>query len=115
MAQEIQKDTLFFKLDGIYVFESKYVSNTYLLEDSNDIGRGTFFFEKIGIESIKKPKEILSLKKYVHNSEYYNEYTKYKLNDFLFVEHLSNYTIYLVKKEKGKMEYIHVFANSQIE
>lgn len=42
-AQEVKNDTLFFKLDGKYVFESKHVSNSYLLKDSNDVDRGTFF------------------------------------------------------------------------
>lgn len=114
-AQERQKDTLYFELDGKYVFESKYVENFYLLEDSSDIGRGTFFFEKIGTESNKYPKEILCLKKYVRASKYYDKHKKVKLNDYRLWEELNNHTIYLVKKSKSKVEYIRVVANVQIE
>lgn len=112
-AQEKLKDTLFFKLDGKYVFESEYDQNFYLLEDSSDIGRGTFLFEKIKVEKSKHPREILCLKKYVQSSKYYNRHKTVKLNDYKLWEHFVIYTIYLVKKNKITTEYIQVYPTVQ--
>ncbi|MCL8008798.1 hypothetical protein M8845_15315 [Gelidibacter japonicus] len=114
-AQDRAKDTLYFKLDGNYLYESKYVENSFLLEDSNDVGKGTFFFEKIRTEHHKEPQKILCLKKYVRSSIYYNKDKKFKLNDYRLWEHLNNYTIYLVKKTDHGVEYIQVIANFEIE
>lgn len=114
-AQEKLKDTLFFQLDGKYIFESEYDQNFYLLEDSSDIGRGIFLFEKIKVEKSKHPREILCLKKYVQSSKYYNRHKTVKLNDYQLWEHLVNYTIYLVKKNKITTEYIQVYPTIQIE
>lgn len=114
-AQDRTKDTLYFKLDANYLYESKYVGNSYLLKDSNDVGRGTFFFEKIGTEPHGAPQEILCLKKYVRSSKHYSKHKKFKLNDYRLWEHLNNYTIYLVKKTDQDVEYIRVIANFEIE
>lgn len=114
-AQEAQKDTLYFKLDGKYIFESKYDKNFYLLEDSSDVDRGTFLFQIIGTESRKNPKEVFCLKNYVRSSKHYDKHKKIKLNDYRLWEDLNNYTIYLVRKGENEVEYIQVIATVQIE
>lgn len=88
-AQETQKDTLYFKLDEKYIFASKYDKNFYLLEDSSDVGRGTFLFQIIGNESSKNPREVLCLKKYVRASKYYDKHKKVKLNDYRLWEDIT--------------------------
>lgn len=70
-AQERKKDTLFFKLDNSYVYESKYAPKEYLLKDSNSDEK--FFFKGVKKVNNLKPKEILCLKKFIRSSKFYDK------------------------------------------
>ena len=112
-AQEKEKDTLYFSYSENYISVYDVTPNKIYIIDSSD--DGTFFFEKIETEINKNPNKILCLKKYVRESKYYDKHKKVKLNDYRLWEDLNNYTIYLVKKSKSKVEYIRVIANFEIE
>lgn len=114
-SQEKLKDTLFFNLDGKYIFQSKYVSTSYLLKDSNDIDKGTFYFEELEIINNVIPKEILCLKNVVRSSKFYNKQKKRKLDDNGLFEYFDKYIVFLVKENKETDEYIKVRANWEIE
>ncbi len=45
-AQEQTKDTLFLKLDGKYIYESKYDLKQYIIKDNNDIKNGAIYFKE---------------------------------------------------------------------
>ena len=115
-AQETKKDTLFFKYDENYLKTYKEIPNHIYLEDSSGIGNGNFFFDEIDIvNNIPLNKKTKCLKKYVHSSIYYNKNNKRALNDYRLWEHLNNYDIFLIKKNKGKIEFLKVRANFEIE
>ncbi|WP_367755690.1 hypothetical protein [Flavobacterium sp. WC2430] len=105
-AQEKSKDTLFFKLDNKYVYESKFVSKEYLLKDRNK--DEVFFFK--GNETLKnvKPKEILCLKKFIRSSQFYDKTKKQKLNNYKLIIFFRDYVVFLVIKTKNETKYIHV-------
>ncbi|MDD5151200.1 MAG: hypothetical protein PHC28_12125 [Flavobacterium sp.] len=100
------KDTLFFKQDKSYVFESKYEPNSFLLKDSK--GNEIFYFR--GIELVKnlKPNEILCLKKTIRSSRFYDKNKVQKLNNYKLGIYFNNYVIFLVKKKNNVTEYIRV-------
>ena len=64
-AQEKSRDTLFFKLDNKYVYESNHESKSFLLKDSNDVNHGTFYFENIKKLNNIKSNKVLCLEKFV--------------------------------------------------
>ncbi|SFC68125.1 hypothetical protein SAMN04489722_103155 [Algibacter lectus] len=115
-AQGTIKDTIFLKLDSKYIYESLYVPNHFLLEDSSDIGKGTFYFEKLENNEIieVKPKKVHCLKKMVRSSRFYDKKIK-KLDDDGLFEYFNDFIIFLVKTKEGKKEFIKVRANWEIE
>lgn len=100
------KDTLYFKLDNSYVYESKYEPNSFLLKDIK--GNEIFYFS--GIELVKnlKPNEILCLKKTIRSSRFYDKTKVQKLNNYKLGIYFNNYVIFLVKKKNNVTEYIRV-------
>lgn len=106
------KDTLFFKLDNKYVYESKYEPKSFLIKDSN--GSEIFFFKSI--ENVKnvKPTEILSLKKIIRSAKFYHKNKKQKLNNYELSVFFDAYVVFLVEKTKNKTEYVHVIPSSEI-
>lgn len=109
------KDTLFFKLDNKYVYKSKHDSISFLLEDGHDVTNGGFYFETVQALNNLKPKEILSLEKYVRSSKSYNENRKEKLNDYELWEYFNNYIVILIEETSGKKKYIQVKSGYAIE
>lgn len=95
-AQDKDKDTLYFKIDGKYVFNSTVEPNNYLIKDSS--GSEIIYFE--GAQNIKvaNPKSILNLKDYVRSSAYYNKNKFVKLDYHGLFKHLSDYNVVFVKK-----------------
>jgi len=111
-AQE-KKDTLFFKYDNKYIKTFAEMPNHFYLEDSSGGSHGTFFFGKGDVKSNLNPKSILSLKKYVRSSVFYDK-TK-KLNDEKIADFFSNYVVFFVKTIDKKVEYIQVKSSFEIE
>jgi uncharacterized protein with von Willebrand factor type A (vWA) domain len=105
-AQEKPKDTIFFKLDNRYVYESKYVPKEYLLKDSNS--DEVFFFKGVEIVNNVNPKEILCLKKFIRSSKFYDKTKNQKLNNYKLIIFFRDYVVFLVKKNNNKTEYIYV-------
>ncbi|MEA1784560.1 hypothetical protein U1E44_00510 [Arenibacter sp. GZD96] len=114
-AQRFQRDTLYFNLEGEYIYESIYVPNTFLLMDSNDIGSGTFFFEKEESVYGLSPKKPISLKKYVRSSNFYDKRKGRKLYDEGLFHHFEQFVIFLVLDIDGTKEYIRVAPGWAIE
>lgn len=111
------KDTLFFKLDNSYVYESKNNLNRYILKDSSGSNNGTFFFQEVKAKNNQniKPKEILSLENFVRSSRFYDKNKQRKLNDDNLAHFFSNYVVFLEKNTLEKTEYIQVEAAIAIE
>ncbi|WP_166921499.1 hypothetical protein [Flavobacterium poyangense] len=106
------KDTLFFKLDNDYVYESTNDSEGYWFKDNNGSNDGTFFFKKGKTEKDVKlnTNEILSFEKFVHNLKFNDKRKDNKLMDLL-----SNYILFLVKDKDTISEYIRVYPSIVIE
>ncbi|CAM2907258.1 hypothetical protein SAMN05444143_105140 [Flavobacterium succinicans] len=105
-AQEKEKDTLYFKYDNKYVYESKYAPKEYLLKDSNS--DEIFFFNEVEKVTDLNPKEILCLKKIIRTPKFYDENKKQKLNNYKLILFFRDYVVFLVKKTNNKTEYIRV-------
>lgn len=109
------KDTIFFKLDNDYVFQSEYNKDVFLFKDGKDIHQGSIYFEKIKtVAIIKSHNELLDLKKFIYVSKFYNN-SKKTINDFDMIDYLTNYTIILVNKKEEDVEYIEVSTVFAIE
>lgn len=100
------KDTLFFKLDNNYVYQSKYEPKSYFLKDSK--GNEIFYFKEIELVKHLKTNEILSLKKTIRSSRFYDKTKVQKLNNYKLGIYFNNYVIFLVKKKNNVTEYIRV-------
>ncbi|WP_166921502.1 hypothetical protein [Flavobacterium poyangense] len=100
------KDTLFFKLDNQYLYESEVTTNWYLIKDSS---KNEYFCLKGG-EKVQdlKPGKILSFKEFVQSSRFYKKEKKEreKLKDNELADFLSNYIVFLVKDIDNKTEFI---------
>jgi hypothetical protein len=101
------KDTLYFKLDNNYVYQSKYDSKAFLFKDSHDVDYGAFYFERVLTFNNLKPKRRLLFEEFVQNSRFYNSTKKEKLDDYGLWDYLSQYVIFLVIENK-KTEYFQV-------
>lgn len=108
-AQEIAKDTLFFKYDNKYIKTYTELPKHYYLDDIKGGGNGNFFFNEIQIINNVKKKKMLCLKEFVHDSKFYNE--KQKLDDYKLSVYLNKHIIFLVRKK----EYIQVVAAYEID
>jgi hypothetical protein len=111
------KDTLFFKLDNNYVYESKNNLKSYILKDSSRSNNGTFFFQEVKAKNNQniKPKETLSLESFVRSSRFYDKNKQRKLNDDNLAYFFSNYVVFLERYTLEKTEYIQVEAGIEIE
>ena len=109
------KDTLFFKFDNKYVYQSKHEPKSFLLKDGHDVNYGMFFFERIQKVNNLKPREIRNLQKFVRSSKSYYENKTEKLNDLSLSEFFNDYVVFLVKKTHEKTEYIQVKSGFVIE
>ncbi|KIA98939.1 hypothetical protein OA93_06870 [Flavobacterium sp. KMS] len=107
-AQEQTKDTLFFKLDGKYIYESKYDLKQYIIKDNNDIKYGAIYFKEFKIINNIKPKKIVCFKEFAQSSKLYNEYDKKRLSELKVMNLFDSYTVILVNKKNKKEECIQV-------
>lgn len=105
-AQQKTKDTLFFKLDNSYISETKHTANKFILKDVNSDEE--FYFKGIEVLNDLKTNKILCLKEVIRSSRFYNETKKQKLNNDELVNYFASYTVFLVRKQKGKTEYVKV-------
>ena len=97
------KDTLFFKLDNDYVYESTVTPGSYLIKDSK--GSEIILFEKEKTIFGLKPKEVLHLKEFVRHSKFFDENKFVKLDYLGLTQYLDNYEVFLIKNSS---EYLHV-------
>lgn len=106
-AQEKTKDTIFFKLDDRYVYQSKNNPQRYLLKDNNK--DEIFFFEEVKVIDNLQANKILCLKKFIRESNFYNKNKNQKLDNQGLINFFSDYyVVYLVRKTRAKIEYIYV-------
>lgn len=112
-AQEKPKDTLYFNYDNKYINKYVEIPNHLYLDDSSGGSKGSFFFKEVEVKNNLKPKKIISLKKFIHSSEFYDK--KKKLEDEKLAVFFSNYVVFLVKKINKSVKYIHVESGIEIE
>jgi len=109
------KDTLYFNLDNNYISQSEHDLDIFYLEDSGKSGDVTFLFRKMKSVKNKIPDKLLDIKNFIRSSRFYDDSKINKLNDFLLMNYLNNYVIYLVDKKEEEIEYIEVIPSSAIE
>ncbi|KOP37115.1 hypothetical protein DBB36_18090 [Flavobacterium sp. WLB] len=113
-----RKDTLFFKLDNKYIYESYPAVNPkrYLLKDSGTSKNGTFFFEEFDEQTRPrfKSKKSLDLESFIHSTRFYNA-DKQIIEDRNLSNYLSNYIIFLDKEIENKHDYIQIKPSVTIE
>ncbi|PBJ08085.1 hypothetical protein [Flavobacterium sp. ACN6] len=112
-AQEIIKDSLFFKYDPKYILNFKEAPEVYYLQDSHDGSTGTFFFKEVKRISSVKKKNIKCLKKFIRSSEFYSRESH--LDDREAAVFFNNFIVFLMKKEDKKTTYIQVQGSFEIE
>lgn len=113
-----RKDTLFFKLDNKYIYESQPVTTPkkYLLKDSGKSKTGAFFFEEFDEQTRPrfKSKKILDLENFVRSTRFYNA-NKETIEDLNLSNYFSNYIIFLDKESENKHDYIQIKSSVTIE
>lgn len=113
-----RKDTLFFKLDNKYIYESQPVVNPkrYLLKDSGKSKTGAFFFEEFEEQNRPrfKSKKILDLENFVHSTRFYNAEQQI-IQDRDLSNYFSNYIVFLDKEVENKHDYIQIKSSITIE
>lgn len=113
-----RKDTLFFKLDNKYIYESRPAVNPkrYLLKDSGKSMTGTFFFEEFEEQNRPrfKSKKILDLENFVHSTRFYNAEQQI-IEDRNLSNYFSNYIVFLDKEAENKHDYIQIKSSVTIE
>ncbi len=114
-SQENKKDSLYFNYDENYLKKDFLNEPNYLfVEDSGDDSAYFFFMKKKVFENLH-PKEILNLKQYIRASDFYNDAKKNKLDEYGLSKYFKNYTIFLIRNENCKKEYILVEPRMVIE
>lgn len=111
-----QKDTLVFKIDNQYLYESKNNEGIYIFDDSSPINNGTLFFVKQKKNNIKYKNyklNILDFKTFVRNSRFYDNTKTRKLNDVELYKYLSNYELFFISTKNNEL--IKVHPNVEIE
>ena len=103
------KDTLFFKLDNDYVYESTITPGSYLIKDSK--GSEIILFEKVKTIFGLKPKKVLHLKEFLRHSKFFDENKFVKLDYFGLTQYLNSYEVFLIKHSN---EYLHVNTTTVI-
>lgn len=114
-AQEKIKDTIFFNYDNKYLNTHVEIPQHFYLDDSSGGSNGSFFFAEVRVINNLNPKEILSLKKFIRSSNFYDKNKKQKLNDYKLWEYFNEYVVLFVKNNHRKTEYIHVGSGFEIE
>lgn len=114
-AQEKIKDTIFFNYDNKYINTHVEIPQHFYLDDSSGGINGSFFFAEVRVINNLNPKEILSLKKFIRSSNFYDKNKKQKLNDYKLWEYFNEYVVLFVKNNHRKTEYIHVESGFEIE
>lgn len=89
------KDTLYFKLDNEYIYQSTIYPEWYLIKDSNK--NQHIFFQKEGLDKVSTINKLINFKEFVQSERFYSKYKKQKLNETALVLFLSNYVVYFVK------------------
>lgn len=105
-SQENKKDSLYFNYDENYLKKDFLNEPNYLFVEDSGSDSEYFFFIKKSVFKDLYPKEVLNLKEYIRASVFYNEEKKLKLNDYRLYEYFKNYTIFLIRNENCKKEYI---------
>jgi hypothetical protein len=105
-AQEIVKDTLFFKIDNSYLFEDKNNPKTFLIKDANRIEE-IYFKENVVIKNLK-PMKVLDLKYFIRNSKFYNRYGNNELSNHSLTNFLYEHEIFLVRESEKTTDFINV-------
>lgn len=109
MSQEKAKDTLFFKLDGKYLLESKYNEpKQYIIKDNYDVREGAIYFKEYKIVKCNKPQEVICFKKFAESSKLYRVNNKKLLSELKIINLFDNYIVILVNKKEDKTEYVEV-------
>ena len=114
-SQESKKDSIYFNYDEDYLRENFLNQPNYLYVEDSGNDSAYFFFIKKSVYKDLAPKEILNLKEYIRASSFYRKEFKRKLEDYSLYEHLKNYTIFLIRNENCKKEYILVDPMMVIE
>jgi hypothetical protein len=112
-AQQIKKDTLFFKYDPKYILNFEQAPGVYYLKDSHSSNSGTFFFKEVNSEASIDKYRTKCLRKFVISSEFYDR--KKKLKDRETAEFFNKYIVFLVRKDSGKIKFIQVQGAFEIE
>ncbi|KAF2081842.1 hypothetical protein [Flavobacterium sharifuzzamanii] len=106
VVQNKIKDTLYFKLDNEYVYQSKVNPKWYLIKDSND--KQHLFFEKQDIQKGSAINKLINFKEFVESSRFYNKDRKQKLYETSLVNFLGNYVVYFVKTDERELIKVNV-------
>lgn len=114
-SQQNKKDSLYFNYDEIYLKKGFLNEPNYLfVEDSGNDSAHFFFIQKSIVKDLN-PKEVLNLKEYIRASDFYNDAKIIKLNDYRLSQYFKKYTIFLIRSENCKKEYILVEPMMVIE
>ncbi|WP_347053583.1 hypothetical protein [Flavobacterium olei] len=106
-AQEKEKrDTLYFKIDNSYLFETKNIPKTFFIKDRN--GHTEFCFQEAEILFDLKPMEVLDLKYFIRNSKFFINEGKISLDIKGLMDFMKNYKIILIRESEGRTDYIKV-------
>jgi len=106
VVQNNIKDTLYFKLDNEYIYQSTINPEWYLIKDSTD--NQQIFFQKGDLHNNSKIGTVINFKEFVQSSRFYNKDKKQKLDEKGLADFFSNYVVYFVKS--NQLESIQVSA-----
>ncbi len=107
-SQENKKDSLYFNYDENYLKKDFLNEPNYLFVEDSGSDSEYFFFIKKSVFKDLYPKEVLNLKEYIRAQVFYNEEKNRKLDVYSLYEYFKNYTIFLIRNENCKKEYIFV-------
>ncbi len=114
-SQENKKDSIYFNYDENYLREYFLNDPNYLFVEDSGNDSAYFYFIKKSVYKDLAPKKVLNLKEYIRASSFYREGYKRKLEDYGLFEYFKNYTIFLIKNENCKKEFILVEPMMAIE
>jgi len=115
-AQEILKDTIYFKYDTNYITTHVEIPKHLYIKDGSGTSSGNFYFTEI--KKIKTPNikpKVVCLKKFIRSSKFYDKKRTPKLNDYALYEEFEKFIPVFVKKTNGIKEYILTDPSFEIE